>query len=186
MKRIPFRRVLRIALLAVAVVFGLAWGIGEIAYPRTNPPGRHTPPILSAGSDEILRRACFDCHSNESIHPWYTHLPVLNLLIADHIREGREELNFSDWDSMGAEARGEALEESLETIQEGEMPVVGYTLLHPDALLSEADLATLQADASPFLPTEGGEGGGHGNREDREKHERDEEGGEHDKDNDRD
>ena len=144
------RKLVRAALLTVAVALGLSWVIGEIAYPRANPPGRHTAPILSAGTEAILQRACFDCHSNVTKHPWYTHMPVANLVIGNHIREGREELNFSNWDSMSARARAKAFRESLELIQEGEMPVLGYTLLHPDALLSESDLATLRGDAAPL------------------------------------
>lgn len=131
----------------LAVALAAVWLAGELAYPGVNPPHRYRGTVLSAQSDPVLRRACFDCHSHETRHPWYRHLPVAGLVMAQHIRNGREELNFSMWDVMPAEQRAEAIHEMLEAVQEREMPTVDYVLLHPQARLSDPQVAALQRDA---------------------------------------
>ncbi len=87
----------------------------------------------------ILQRACYDCHSNETIWPWYSRVAPISWLVANHVREGREELNFSQWQSYDAKKKAKKLEEIWEEIAKGEMPLKGYTLLHKDASLSDAD-----------------------------------------------
>lgn len=163
-----FKRKLMIGIIAVfAVAFIGVWIAGEALISRTNPPGRHSGTILSPQADEVLRRACFDCHSNETRYPAYSYLPGVSLLMALHIREGRRELNFSDWDRLSPKARREALEESLEAIRKGSMPTWDYVLLHPQARLSGADVSLLDQAASA-LGVRAGDGG-------KERRERDEE-----------
>ncbi|MDF1799772.1 MAG: heme-binding domain-containing protein [Planctomycetota bacterium] len=94
---------------------------------------------------EILRRACYDCHSNETVWPWYTHLAPVNFLVAHDVEEGREHLNFSEWDRYDPERRAHKISEVWEEVEEGEMPLWFYTPLHPEAELSAADLAALEA-----------------------------------------
>jgi len=113
-----------------------------------NPPLRHSGALLSGDGDEVLRRACFDCHSNETRYPWYSWLPGIGGLIGHHVREGREELNFSLWDQMRPSKRRKAVAESLEAVREGEMPQLGYTLLNPEAKLSGQDVAVLEQSAA--------------------------------------
>jgi hypothetical protein len=132
------------------------WIAGEAFISRTNPPGRHSGTILSPHADEMLRRACFDCHSNETRYPAYSYLPGASLLMAMHIREGRRELNFSDWDRFTPKARREALEESLETIRKGSMPTWDYVLLHPQARLSNSDVVLVEQAASVLGARAGG------------------------------
>jgi hypothetical protein len=85
-----------------------------------------------------LRAACFDCHSNESKYPWYSNVAPISWMVAKHIREGRAELNFSEWGKYGNEKRGDKLEEAIEETEEGEMPMKPYALLHGEANLSDA------------------------------------------------
>ena len=104
---------------------------------RANPPGRGTvtaPPEVM----EALRSACFDCHSAETRWPWYSRVAPASWLIADHVREGREHLDFSSWTTLPADERAEKAEEIAEELGEGEMPLRSYTLLHPEARLDEA------------------------------------------------
>ncbi|MEX2134878.1 MAG: heme-binding domain-containing protein [Acidimicrobiia bacterium] len=82
-------------------------------------------------------RACFDCHSNETEWPWYTNIAPISWLIQSDVDEGREELNFSEWD------REQEGEEAAETVREGSMPPNAYLLTHPTARLTEAELAEL-------------------------------------------
>lgn len=108
---------------------------------RTNPEvvsDFDGPPEIEA----ILRRSCYDCHSNETVWPWYAHVAPMSWLLAEHVGDGRKHLNFSEWDE---EEAWESLPEIGEEVAEGKMPLRGYLLLHRDAKLSEADRAALMA-----------------------------------------
>lgn len=131
--------ILVVALLA-------AWGVGELTYP-SNPPHRFDGTILSSESDPVLRQACFDCHSNESRRPWYRHVPVVGLLLGQHIREGRSKVNFSMWDTLDSHKQREAIGEALEAVREGDMPTPDYTLVHPEARLAPPQIAMLERDS---------------------------------------
>ena len=95
--------------------------------------------ILSASVDSSLKRACFDCHSNNTRWPWYARIPLVGMILNHGASEGRSELNFSRWDRLSAGKKRKALAESIETIREGEMPPWGYLLLHRPARLTEAE-----------------------------------------------
>lgn len=111
---------------------------------RTNPPVEHE---LEADEEvmEVLRRACYDCHSNETDWPWYSWVAPVSWLVADDVEEAREHMNFSDWQSWSEEKQDHQREECWEEVDEGEMPLWFYVPLHPEAELSEADLAVLKA-----------------------------------------
>ena len=84
-------RLLAWGALTIAVLLGGAWAFGEIAYSRKSPAQRNSGVILSREAEEILRRACFDCHSNETRYPWYARLPVVSIVMSEHVRRGRAE-----------------------------------------------------------------------------------------------
>ena len=90
------------------------------------------PPALAA----LLKTSCYDCHSNQSAYPWYTNLAPVSWWIKHHINEGRDELNFSEWDSYTSRRKDHKLKECAEMVSENEMPMSSYTLLHSDAKLS--------------------------------------------------
>jgi hypothetical protein len=142
------------AVVAAVAAIMVVWIAGETMLPERNPEPRHSGTITTAEGDEVLRRACFDCHSNETIWPVYTHWPVISLLLAIDVGDGREELNYSDWDSLSAEERLKALKHTLEEIREGEMPPATYVWLHAEARLSPEDLALLES-AMPAEATAG-------------------------------
>lgn len=145
--RTTLKRWLKWIAATAIVAFLLAWAIGEIIYPRTNPPERYTGEILSPASDTILRTACFNCHSNETHHPWYRHLPLGALFIGLDIREGRDEVNFSHWGQLSHSQRVRTLRRVLREVREGDMPPLQYRLVHSDARLTSAQIAQLAADA---------------------------------------
>ena len=99
----------------------------------------------------LLRAACYDCHSNETVWPWYTRVAPVSLLAAHDVEEGREYVNFSEWDRLDAAGRQHAYEEVVEVLEEGEMPLWFYTPLHPEADLDEEQVATLVAWAKAGL-----------------------------------
>jgi hypothetical protein len=134
---------------AAGVVGTLSVGtlvLANVMVPELNPPQRHTGHIVSAKADAVLRQACFDCHSNESTWPWYANVPFVSMLVAHDIKDGREELNFSEWDSYSEGRKHHKLAESIEEMEEGEMPMWVYTLTHPEAELSPEQIAMLRSE----------------------------------------
>lgn len=85
----------------------------------------------------MLRTSCYDCHSNETMYPWYAHVAPVSFLVSKDTREGRRELNFSEWEKLDAHEKEEMLEEIAEEVEEGEMPMKIYPVTHPKARLSD-------------------------------------------------
>jgi hypothetical protein len=83
----------------------------------------------------ILKTSCYDCHSNETKYPWYSNIAPASWFLFDHIEEGREHLNFSDWGTFSKKKKLHKLDELTEMIEEDEMPLASYTLIHRDANL---------------------------------------------------
>lgn len=92
----------------------------------------------------ILKRACFDCHSYETKWPWYSYIFPANFLISHHIQEGREELNFHNWDGLTLEKQSIKIDSIIEEIETKEMPLKSYLLLHKEAKITSEDLEILR------------------------------------------
>ncbi|HXG67459.1 MAG TPA: heme-binding domain-containing protein [Blastocatellia bacterium] len=151
------RKVIKWSLLVLAVLFV---GAQVVRPERINPPvdgaraieahAQMTPEVAA-----ILKRACYDCHSNETRWPWYSNVAPASWFVADHVKEGREHLNFSDWARKGDKTK-KYLEEMCEEVREHEMPLSSYLWLHPGAKLSEQDIRTLcdwaQAEMARLAP----------------------------------
>lgn len=136
----PSRRRWRVALVAA----GLLLAIQLVPVDRSNPPVESTVPAPPA-VEEILRRACFDCHSNETAWPWYSRVAPASWIVARDTRQGREHLNFSTWNRLDPEERIHLLEDVWEEVDAGDMPMAIYLPLHPEARLTEADKAAIEA-----------------------------------------
>lgn len=115
------------------------------------PVDRNNPEVVAdiiAPDDvkSILRRACYDCHSNETKWLWYSYIAPVSILIERDVRLGRERLNFSEWgDDYDEEDTPEMfLDECWESIESGEMPLWFYLPPHPEAVLTEKDLNILR------------------------------------------
>jgi len=136
----PSHRWRRIAgwILGIAAVLGLA--IQFIPYGRRhdNPPVRREPAWDSARTRALVRRACFDCHSNEVRWPWYSHVAPMSWLVQRDVDRGRRELNFSEWDRRQGKA-----DDAAEEVREGRMPPWFYLPVHPEARLSPAEKSDL-------------------------------------------
>ncbi len=134
------RRLVTRTLIVLAAVLVLAQ---FVPVDRTNPPlGGEVPapPEVRA----ILKRACYDCHSNETVWPWYSRVAPVSWLVAYDVRHGRREFNFSAWNRLSAERRIKVAQKSLEEIRDDEMPPGIYVSMHPTARLSQGDLRILQ------------------------------------------
>ncbi len=129
------RKFLRILFSVLLVAF---IGIQFVSVDRSNPPVTQEIAWDSPATRTLAERACMDCHSNESKWPWYSYVAPISWRVADHVEEGREHLNFSTWDKPN-----EDLDEVKEMIEEGEMPLNDYLLLHGEARLSDEEKSTL-------------------------------------------
>ena len=87
----------------------------------------------------ILKTSCYDCHSNETYYPWYSYVAPISFLVSRDTKVGREELNFSDWESYKKTDKAGALDGISDAVAEGEMPMKIFTLIHRDATLSDAE-----------------------------------------------
>ena len=113
-----------------------------------NPPVVQEPRWDQPETRALAVRACFDCHSNETRWPWYTHVAPASWLVQRDVDEGREALNFSEWQRTYKEAG-----ESAQTVDEGEMPLQTYVLIHPEARLSLAERRALSQGLAATLGT---------------------------------
>lgn len=86
-----------------------------------------------------LHVSCYDCHSNNTRYPWYDKIQPVAWFLEDHIKEGKAELNFSQWGEYSDRRKNSKLRSIISQIEEGKMPLDSYVLLHPDADLSEED-----------------------------------------------
>jgi hypothetical protein len=128
--------------LALLLMFAFVL-IQFIPVDRTNPSVETEVPATPEVR-EVLRRACYDCHSNETVWPWYSRIAPVSWLIARDVHEGRDDLNFSTWNRLSSKKQLKALRESWEEVQEGEMPPWFYLPPHPEAYLSDSDRTLLR------------------------------------------
>jgi len=131
----------KIAILALIVLlvlqfFGPEKNEGDITdlqafLTETNPP---------ASVQATLKVACYDCHSSNTRYPWYSNIEPVSYWMADHVKEGKKELNFSEWSSYSWKRKDHKLEEVIEEIEKGHMPIDSYLWTHSDAKLSETQI----------------------------------------------
>lgn len=88
----------------------------------------------------ILKQNCYDCHSNHTIYPWYMNIAPVSYWINHHIEEGKEHFNISDWEKYSIKKKDHKLEELLEEVEEGHMPLSSYTWLHGNLEEEEKEL----------------------------------------------
>ena len=98
-----------------------------------------TPPEVMT----LLKRACWDCHSNETVWPWYSQVAPMSWLVAKDVKDGRRHLNFSEWQGYEYGRKLKKLKEIGEEVEEGEMPMEFYVPLHPEAKLTAAEKTVL-------------------------------------------
>jgi len=93
----------------------------------------------------ILKQSCYDCHSNQTKYPWYSQIAPVSWMLKNHIDEGREHLNFSQWGDYPMDKQNKLKKEIVEEIEDNEMPLSSYTLIHSNAKLT-ADSKQLLID----------------------------------------
>jgi len=100
---------------------------------------------------KILQNSCYDCHSNNTRYPWYSQVQPFGMLLADHIDHGKEELNFSEFAGYSNRKKKSKLKSLVHEIEEGEMPLYEYLILHNEARLSNEDKKILINWATDML-----------------------------------
>ena len=86
---------------------------------------------------DVFKKSCYDCHSNDTRYPWYINIQPMGWIMADHIKTGKANLNFSEFGSYSKRKQANKLRSLAETINDGSMPISSYTIMHTDAKLSE-------------------------------------------------
>ncbi len=146
-------KLIRQAVLLLAVLTVAAATIGFTGRPPVNPAFDPKATIQATvempdAVSRMLRRSCFDCHSQETTWPWYTRLPIASGLMRHDVEAARKALNFSDWAS-GPGRRPELgvamLQAACADVKQGRMPKRRYLLLHPGAKISAAEANTFCA-----------------------------------------
>jgi hypothetical protein len=134
-------RTLNRLIVAAAGTLMVVIGLQVVPYGRShvNPPVLAEPEWDATSTRDLAKRACFDCHSNETQWPAYAHVAPMSWLIVRDVREGRQALNFSEWSRPQKEA-GEA----AEVVANGEMPLFGYRLMHRGARLTPVEREQLE------------------------------------------
>jgi hypothetical protein len=84
----------------------------------------------------VLKKSCYDCHSNNTVYPWYTNIQPVGWWLQSHVNDGKDELNFDEFGTYAEKKAKHKFEEIEEMVNEGEMPLSSYTLIHGDAKLS--------------------------------------------------
>jgi cytochrome c551/c552 len=144
------KKIGRIILILIGIGLVLFLLLQLIPYGRdhTNPAVVAEPSWDSPATRDLAKRACFDCHSNESVWPWYSNIAPVSWLVYFDVREGRNRMNFSEWNSNFPSN----VNELVGIIQEGEMPPAQYLLMHPNANLSTADKQALITGLQKSIP----------------------------------
>ena len=142
-----FKTIKRAILFLIAagiILFGL---IQLVPYGRnhSNPPVVREPNWDSPQTRQLAERACFDCHSNQTVWPWYTNIAPFSWLIQNDVDEGRQRLNFSNYTGV------RELDEVSEVVLEGKMPPLQYLLIHPNANLNSQEKQLLAGGLAASL-----------------------------------
>ena len=139
------RKILKIFVVVIALAF--------IALQFVRPDFSNPPVVASetlaasttvpADVQAVLTRSCSDCHSNETVYPWYSKVSPFNWFLYDHIDTGRHEMNFSQWNAYTKEKKINKLDEICEQVEAGEMPLPSYLWIHRDAVLKPEEARLL-------------------------------------------
>ena len=88
---------------------------------------------------QILSKACYDCHSNNTVYPWYNNIEPVGIWLANHVNDGKRHMNFNEFGTYRIARQYKKLDECIEQVKEGEMPLESYTWIHKEAKLTDAE-----------------------------------------------
>jgi len=99
----------------------------------------------------IFKTSCYDCHSNNTVYPWYNKIQPVSWIMQGHIKEGKSELNFNEFGSYSERRQKSKFKSILSQVKDGEMPLSSYTLMHREAKLSENEKKALEVWINKML-----------------------------------
>lgn len=145
MNRQSVRKVLKWTAIVLVALFAM---MQVIRPARTNPPvdGSRTLEAHSQLTPEaaaVINRSCKDCHSNQTRWPWYSNVAPVSWFLINHVNDGREQMNFSDWAQYSQSEQTDFLKKICREVKLGDMPLHSYLWLHGDAKLSSEDVKVL-------------------------------------------
>lgn len=132
-------KILKITIWAVLALFVILQFIPN-TYPEVVKSNEHD--LILTGNlpveiEQILRTSCYDCHSNETKYPWYAYIAPVSWLLVRDVKQGRNNLNFSEWDSLKSRDKIKLLDDIAEEVDEGNMPMPIYLITHGEASLDD-------------------------------------------------
>lgn len=115
---------------------------------RTNKPVNREENFVQlmkspAAVQQILKKACYDCHSHETVYPDYAFVAPISWSVKNHVNEGREHLNLSIWGTYNPDLKKSMLENTVHSVKEYAMPLPAYIARHPEANLTKAERVLL-------------------------------------------
>jgi hypothetical protein len=108
---------------------------------------------IPAAATTILEKACYDCHSNNTRYPWYANVQPVAWWLDEHVRDGKKELNFSEFAAYNQRRQYKKMEEVIDEVKEGKMPLNSYTWTHKDAKLTAEEKTTITNWAQSVMDT---------------------------------
>ena len=143
---------------ALAITLILLIGAQFVRVDRTNPPTRPEASLLNQKTTSpavraILERSCRDCHSNDTRWPWYSRVAPISWMLRQHVKNGRDRMNYSEWTSYNSDDQDKLLNSMCTLTRKGRMPLLSYLWLHREAKLSADDIQALCAWSSKMRDT---------------------------------
>ena len=135
-KKITLKKILLV--LAILLLFIQSFRIDKSTKPVDSSKDFISLTSPSTEVNQLLKTACYDCHSNQPTFPWYANVAPISWWIKHHIDEGSEHLNFSEWGTFTPKRKHHKLEECVEMLEDGEMPMSSYTWMHNESKLTDA------------------------------------------------
>lgn len=135
------KKVIKIVLIVIIALFVLIQLYRPERFTTSDITPDHITKLMNVppNIESILKRSCFDCHSNHTVWPWYSNIAPVSWLLSYDVNRGRKMMNFSEWGKLSVSKRENKLAKICDKITDNEMPLPKYLILHPDAILSDSD-----------------------------------------------
>ena len=146
-----FKKILLVLLLILVVI--------QFIHPKKNkaegPQPNYIGNVFAVPEDvkSILAKACNDCHSNNTKYPWYANLQLVHWWLEKHIKDGKKQINYDDYTHRSLRYQYHKMEETIEMVKEGKMPLNSYTWIHKDAKLADDEKNKLINWANSIMDT---------------------------------
>ena len=146
-----FKKILLVLLLGLIVI--------QFIHPKKNKAEGAQPNYIGnkfqipADVKTILAKACNDCHTNNTDYPWYAKFQPIHWWLDNHIRDGKKHLNYDEYTNRNLRYQYHKMEETIEMVKEGKMPLKSYTWVHKDAILTAEEKAKITGWAESVMDT---------------------------------